>query len=48
MLTELQRPCGERAPLFNQARESATLIPRIPLIGEMLEKPAPQTTQDTP
>jgi glycosyltransferase involved in cell wall biosynthesis len=45
MLPHLRRQCDERAPLFDPARESATLHA---LIGEMLEAPAPQTPRDTP
>jgi putative glycosyltransferase (TIGR04348 family) len=45
MLTHLRRQCDERAPLFDPTRESATLRA---LIGEMLEKPTPLTTRDTP
>jgi putative glycosyltransferase (TIGR04348 family) len=44
MLTHLQRQCDERAPLFDPARESATLHA---LIGEMLQTPTPLTTRDT-
>jgi putative glycosyltransferase (TIGR04348 family) len=45
MLDHLQRQCDERAPLFDPARESATLHA---LIGELLETPPPLTTRDTP
>ena len=47
MLPHLQRQCEERAPLFDPARESATLHA---LIGEALDAtaPTPPTTRDTP
>jgi len=44
MLNHLQRQCEERAPLFEPARESASLHA---LIGEMLETPRPLTFRDT-
>jgi putative glycosyltransferase (TIGR04348 family) len=43
MLSHLQKQCHERAPLFDPARESATLHG---LIGELLHLPTPQTTRD--
>jgi hypothetical protein len=47
MLLHLQRQCEERAPLFDPARESATLHA---LIGELLlaTAPKPLTTRDPP
>jgi hypothetical protein len=44
MLNQLQRPCEERAPLFEPARECAALHA---LVGEMRETPRPLTFRDT-
>jgi glycosyltransferase involved in cell wall biosynthesis len=45
MLERLQQQCQARAPLFDPARESATLQA---LIGGLLRPPQRQTTRDTP
>ena len=45
MLSHLQQQCHERAPLFDPARESATLHA---LVGELLHLPSPPMTRDTP